>query len=377
MNKVLFVATVVAHINAFHIPYLKWFKEHGWETHVAAYVESEQEQYIDYCDVLHNICFTRAPFTFNNLKAYCKLKKIITKNCFDIIHCHTPTGGALTRLAAMKANICGSTKVIYTAHGFHFYKGAPLLNWLIYYPIEKFLSRYTDVLITINKEDYVVAKDKMYAKRTEYIPGVGINVEEIQKVKIDRNKKREALGIPRDAFVLISVGELNANKNHESVIKALKAINIKDNIRYIIAGRGLLYRHLLNLVETYGLQDKVLLLGFRTDVIELLKMSDCFVFPSLREGLPVALMEAMACGLPVICSNIRGCSDLINDCHGVFLISPHDLDSIVNCINTIVHQTLENDYRSVIDKVDINNIMTSMQKIYFDSVAIADSKNLG
>lgn len=370
MKKVLFVATVVGHINAFHIPYLKWFKEHGWKTHVAAHAENIREEQIDYCDVFHEICFTRTPFTLNNIKAYYKLKNVIANNCFDIIHCHTPTGGALARLAAMHTRMCGYTKVIYTAHGFHFYKGAPLLNWLTYYPIEKFLSRYTDVLVAINKEDYEIAKNNMYAKKTEYIPGVGIDVEKIQNIKVDRNKKRGELGIPADAFVLISVGELNKNKNHEIVIRALKAINSQDNIHYIIAGQGILRRHLLDLVESYGLMDKVHLLGFRSDVIELLKSSDYFVFPSLREGLPVALMEAMACDLPVIGSKIRGNRDLISSSICCIPIIPKCTKSVVEGIRKAlsIRKHTRCDYIDILKLIDSKNIMMQMQKIYFEEL---------
>ena len=368
MKKALFVATVVGHINAFHIPYLKWFKEQGWETHVAAHAENICEQQINYCDVFHEICFTRTPFSLSNIKAYCKLKEVIAHNRFDIIHCHTPTGGALTRLAAMNTRACGYTKVIYTAHGFHFYKGAPLLNWLIYYPIEKYLSRYTDVLITINKEDHEIAKNKMHAKKTEYIPGVGIDVEKIQNTKVERNKKRKELGIPQDAFVFISVGELNKNKNHEVVIKALKNIADKNNIHYIIAGQGPLYQYLLDLADDYGLKDKVHLLGFRTDVIELLKSSDCFVFPSRREGLPVALVEAMACGLSVIASNIRGSADLIQDGINGFLFDLKDEESIRQCLSNMFmnQKAYSTQINSKLSDLDIKNVISEMQSIYWN-----------
>ena len=156
MKKVLFVATVVkTHIMVFHIPYLEWFKKNGYEVHVCAKndYENKDECIIPYCDKYHDLPFERSPFKANNLKVYKKLKEIINTNNYDIIHCHTPMGGALTRLAAHKARNRG-TKVLYTAHGFHFYKGSPLINWLVYYPVERWLARYTDVLITINEEDY-------------------------------------------------------------------------------------------------------------------------------------------------------------------------------------------------------------------------------
>ena len=372
MKKVLFVATVVGHINAFHIPYLKWFKEQGWETHVAAHAENEQEQHIIYCDIFHEICFTRSPFTFSNVKAYIALKKIIAENDFDIIHCHTPVGGALTRLAAKDMRSKGHTKVIYTAHGFHFYKGAPLLNWLVYYPIEKYLSRYADMLITINKEDYAIAKNKMHAKRTEYVPGVGIDVDKINNISVDKNQKRRALGIPVSAIVLLSVGELNKNKNHEVVIRAIAQLK-RDDVIYVICGRGILEDHLKKLAQKLGIIQQTRFLGFRADIIEIAKVSDIFVLPSLREGLPVAMMEAMACGLPVICSNVRGCSDLVNNCQSTFLVSPHDINSLIRGINSaLLNQTRKNNYSQVIARVDIKNITQSMQKIYFDIASFVD-----
>lgn len=332
MKKVLFVATVVGHIRAFHLPILKWLQENGWETHVAAKADSALVNNVEYCNVFHNIDFTRKPFTFNNILAYCQLKKVFEQYNFDIIHCHTPVGGAITRLAAKNVRIKG-TKVIYTAHGFHFYKGAPFLNWLVYYPIEKFLSRYTDVLITINKEDFARAKT-FHAKKVEYIPGVGIDIDKIQAVTVDKTKKRKELGIPDNAFLFISVGELNRNKNHEIVIRALSMLDTNDNLYYIIAGIGPLKEHLQSLIKKSGLSSRIKLLGYRSDIIELLKISDCFVFPSLREGLPVALMEAITCGLFIVCSNIRGNTDLVEgNMTGYLLFQNTNMNSLLSCLN--------------------------------------------
>jgi len=178
MNKrVLFCATIDEHFTSFHIPYLKWFKEQGWEVHVAAagYLD------IPYVDKKYHISIQRSPFKTKNLKAYKELKKIIDQNQYALIHCHTPMGGVLTRLAAIKARRQG-TKVIYTAHGFHFCKGAPLMNWLVYYPIEKILAYFTDCLLTINEEDFALAKNHFKAKRIDHIHGVGVNTEQFAPV---------------------------------------------------------------------------------------------------------------------------------------------------------------------------------------------------
>ena len=199
MKKVLFTATVDSHIIQFHIPYLKWFKEQGYEVHVA----TNGDEKIEYCDVKHKIPFERNPIKINNIKAIFKLKKIIEEEKFDIIHCHTPMGGVVTRLAAINSRKKYNTKVIYTAHGFHFFKGAPLLNWMIYYPIEKILSNVTDCIITINKEDYELAKKKFNAKHIELVNGVGVNANKFTSKIPDQEKLklRKNLEIKKDDFV--------------------------------------------------------------------------------------------------------------------------------------------------------------------------------
>ena len=255
LGKVLMLASVASMIDQFNVPNIKLLISLGYKVDVACnFIDgstcseakiAELKNKLKEMDVdCYQIDFARSvKHIWQNIKAYRQVFKLMQSNHYAFIHCHSPIGGVCGRLAGHKTH----TKVIYTAHGFHFYKGAPLLNWLIYYPIEKYLSRYTDVLITINKEDYEIAKNKMHAKKTEYIPGVGIDVEKIQNTKVERNKKRKELGIPQDAFVLISVGELNKNKNHEVVIKALKNIADKNNMHYIIAGQGPLYQYLLDL----------------------------------------------------------------------------------------------------------------------------------
>ena len=317
MKKVLYVATVVkTHIMEFHIPYLKMFKDMGWETAVAARndYDNPKDCVIPYCDTYYNVPFERNPLKLSNLKAYKSLKRIIDEGEYDIIHCHTPVGAMLTRLAAKQARKHG-TKVFYTAHGFHFYKGAPAINWLLYYPVEKWLSRYTDVLITINKEDYERAKT-FHAARACYVPGVGIDLKKFNVGYVDKGEKRGEIGVLADDFVLLSVGELIPRKNHEVVIRAmsvLKQENKLEHLEYVICGRGSYESELKNLAEKLGVIDHVHFLGYRIDIAEICNCSDLFVFMSKQEGLPVALMEAMACGLPVICSDIRGNTDLIKN----------------------------------------------------------------
>ena len=199
-KKVLFVATVVkTHIMQFHIPYLKLFQEAGWETAVASRNDYENPSgcVIPYCDTYYDIPFERMPWKLKNLKAYRMLKEIIDREHYDIIHCHTPVGALIARLAALDARKKG-TRVIYTAHGFHFFTGAPLQYWLLFYPPERLLAPVTDVLITINREDYALAKRKMKARQVVYVPGVGIDVDKFRNTVVDRPAKRKELGIPED-----------------------------------------------------------------------------------------------------------------------------------------------------------------------------------
>ena len=372
MKKVIFVATVVkTHIMEFHIPYLKMFKEMGWETAVAARndYENPADCVIPYCDTYYNIPFERNPLKPGNLKAYKELKKVIDNGGYDIIHCHTPVGAMLTRLAAKQSRKSG-TKVFYTAHGFHFYKGAPAINWLLYYPVEKWLSRYTDVLITINKEDYERAKT-FKAGKVCYVPGVGVDLKKFNVGYVDKEQKRKEIGVTADDFVLLSVGELIPRKNHEVVIRAMNVLKQKgnlDHIEYVICGRGACEADLKKLAENLGVAGHVHFLGYRSDISEICNCADLFVFMSHQEGLPVALMEAMACGLPAVCSNVRGNTDLIED-NVTGLISNNTPEELAEAINKMrndpaLRERLASAALQKIKQFDLSSVKDEMSKIY-------------
>ena len=317
-KKVLFVATVVkTHMMQFHIPYLKMFQEMGWETAVASKndYENPEDCVIPYCDTYYDIPFERLPWKAGNLSAYRQLKRLIDRENFDIIHCHTPVGALIARLAALSARKKG-TRVIYTAHGFHFFTGAPLQNWLMFYPVEWLLAPVTDVLITINREDYDRARKSMKAKRIEYVPGVGIDTGRFETNCCDRREKRRELGFREEDFLLLTVAEMTKNKNHITHLKALA--RLKDmpefaNMHYLIVGRGEEWASLEQSAKALGISDHVHFLGYRTDAPDMYHCSDLFLFMPFREGLSVALMEAMGSGMPIICTKIRGNTDLIDD----------------------------------------------------------------
>jgi glycosyltransferase EpsD len=325
-KKMLYCATVDYHFKAFHLPYMKWFKEQGWEVHIAASGEME----LPYVDKKYNIPIQRSPFDKKNLKACSELQSIIDKNKYEIIHCHTPMGGVLARLAARKARQQG-TKVIYTAHGFHFCDGAPPLNWMVYYPIEKWLAHFTDCLITINKEDYERAgKHRFQARRIEHVHGVGVDINRFKPVdETNKQRIRKSFGYQPDDFLLFYAAEFNKNKNQQMLIQALSLI--KDdvpNAKLLLAGDGRLFNDCSELAAILGVDKMVDFLGYRTDIDTLLPMCDVAVASSLREGLPVNIMEAMACGLPVVATKNRGHSELVRNNENGWIIYQDDVNEM-------------------------------------------------
>ncbi|WHY33856.1 glycosyltransferase family 4 protein [Cytobacillus firmus] len=363
--KILYVTTV-SDTMGFFIPHIKMLLEEGHSVDMACNIGKPiPRELLNMGCKAYNIEFQRSPFKAKNLKAYKKLKRLLQENDYDVVHTHTPVASVFTRFACKSIK---KIKVIYTAHGFHFYKGAPIENWLIYFPVEKWLSRYTDVLITINNEDYTRATKLFNAGKVEYIPGVGIDTKKIVEVVNNEVAKRNELGIPKDAFIILSIGELNKNKNHETVIKTLAQLN-NNKIYYLICGQGPLKSYLCNLIKRLGLEDQIKLLGFRQDIAEICMLSDLFVFPSYREGLSVALMEAMSCGLPVVCSNIRGNTDLIENKKGGYLVEPTDINGFAKSIGQIIQR---NDLRKsfgfynkeTIEFYDMKNVLNQLRKIY-------------
>lgn len=312
MKKALLVTTVSGFVPQFEMNNVKILQEMGYEVHYAANYDmpsyGKDNHRLDGTGIIrHQIDFVRSPYSVQNLRVYRQLKTLVQQETFDLVHCHTPMGGVMARLTAHGA---GVKNVIYTAHGFHFFKGAPLKNWLVYYPVERWLSRWTDQQICINQEDYRRAKT-FHAKQVDYVPGVGVDLKKIQILsEQERLDKKNELGIALQKQVLLSVGELIHRKNHESVIRAIAKLN-DPSLLYVICGHGILEESLKKLVSELGLTSQVWFAGYRTDVMELYQIADLYVFPSYQEGLPMALLEAMSCGSPVVCSKIRGSSDLM------------------------------------------------------------------
>lgn len=363
--RILYVTTVSQTINTFLIPHIKLLIESGHEVDVAFNIDQEVKQEIlDLGCKIHIVSFTRKPLDKNNFKAYRELKEILIREKYDLVHTHTPIASAISRLACRNLNV----KILYTAHGFHFYKGAPLLNWLIYYPIEKWLSKFTDVLITINQEDYNRAK-KFKNKELKYIPGVGLKLEKFDlEHTLNKTNKKMELDISVNNFVILSIGELNNNKNHEVMIKAI-ALMKNPEITYVVCGIGPLETYLKNLSKSLNVEDQVKFLGYRNDISEVCSIADIFAFPSKREGLGIAALEAMASGLPIISTDVHGIKDYsINGVTG-FHVQNNTAEDYKNTIEKLIRNKKEikkiGQYnKKFVEKYSLNNVEVEMKNIY-------------
>lgn len=380
-KKVLIVASVVSFIEWFNKENLEFLKNSlNCEVHVACnfdYMEDTDESctkaYIkklkDNGFKLHNIHFARSPFSLQNIDAYKKLKQIINENDFDLVHCHTPTASILTRLVAKKARKNGTT-VMYTCHGFHFHNAAPKKNWLMFYPIEKWMSRYTDYLVTINKEDFNRAKT-FFAKNVRYIPGVGVDINRIKEAKVDKKVYKKSIGVPEECMMLLSVGEMIERKNHEVIIKALGKLK-RDDIYYVICGKGPLKEHLEQLSKSLGVH--TVFLGFRKDIPELCNTTDISAFPSKIEGLGLAGIEAMAAGVPLVSSNVHGILDYVIDGKTGFACEPNDVDGFAGAIEKLTNdaklrESMREECLKSVEPFEIHNALNSMWDIYKEILA--------
>lgn len=379
IKKAIILTTVPSTIEQFNMQNIKLLKELGYKVEVASNFNttgnidnSRLETFINELKDLNvgiiNIGFSRKLLNFNNIKAYFQINRLFKNENYQLIHCHTPICSVITRLAARKSRKKG-TKVIYTAHGFHFYKGASILNWLIYYPIEKMCAKWTDYLITINEEDYNLAKTKFKAKKIELINGVGVDENKFNFTLTDNEKERirQKLNLKKEDFVLIQVGELNKNKNQIMTIEAMKKI-VKENknIKLLLVGKGTLKDFYAEKIKEYNLEEYIFLLGYRRDIPQLLKISDCLISTSKREGLPVNLIEAAMSGLPIIATNCRGNRDLTDKDK---LIDIDDISKLEEKIleierNRKKYQNKKIELRKNLKKYSLNSVLAKMEKIY-------------
>lgn len=363
MKKVLLVATVQSHISQFHRPLAELLHLYGYEVHVAAKNNLAEKNglKLDFADKVFDVPFSRSPKSKDNVLAYRVLKSILDREQYDVVHCNTPMGGVVTRLAARKARKKG-TKIFYTAHGFHFYQGAPKKNWIVFYPIEKYLSRLTDVLITITQEDYKLAFKNFYCK-VEYMHGVGVNSERYYPVdENEKNSLREKMGFTNSQKIILCIGELNSNKNQIMAIRMMhKVLEKYPDALLLLAGNGPKQQYLESLIISEKLQQNVKMIGYVTNLQDYQHIADAQVCCSKREGLPLNVIESMLSGNPVVATRNRGHKELIENAKTGFLVNIDDYETMATKIISLFSNNV---LKSCIEK----NALLFAQRYTFDSV---------
>ena len=336
MGKRILITSTDLMMIQFLVPHVQNLAEHGYEVEIACSevggrMKEVREKLKSHTKAIHTVRLVRSPASLTNLKGYRDMKKVINTGKYDIIWTNEPVMGVVARLAARTARKNG-TKVLYMVHGFHFYKGAPAVNWMVYYPVEKVMASKADVIATVNQEDYHRAKS-LNVKRVEYIHGIGINTERLAQ-RENRSNIRQELQLSEEDFIVLSVGELNTNKNQKVIIKAISEINDK-RIHYLLCGKGDQLKHLQDLAVDLKIEDNVHFLGYRRDVVDICSQANVFVMSSHREGLPVASLEAMYCGLPLVTSDIRGLVDVMEEGKSGYLCKPDDDKAFARAIKKI------------------------------------------
>lgn len=367
MKKILFISNITNRITNFAIPSIIAGQQLGYDFHMAANFSGFTDDASKYNVMLHHIDLVRNPFSWENIMAYKQMIELLKKERYDVIHCNTPIGGLLGRLCGKKSKV---PKILYTAHGFHFYKGAPFINRTVFKWVEMWMAHYTDAIITINKEDYHAAQkfNLRNGGMVYYLPGVGVDTKSYQHDSADKHTLKNSLGLTDDDIVLIAMGDLIHRKNYNASIKAIaKAAN--PMLHYFICGKGKKLEELKTLAKDLNIENQVHFLGFRTDIKELLHGADIFLFTSYQEGLPRSTMEAMASGLPCIVSKIRGNIDLIVDGKGGYLCDPEDINGFAKAINALAadgtaRKAMGLKNLETIKQFDVEIIKSEMKKIY-------------
>ena len=367
MKKVLYVTTVSRTINAFLIPHINMLLDNGYEVHCACSIDKPVDKELQRRGVkIFEVPFSRNPLGIGNIKAFIKLEELQRINDYDIVHVHTPIAAIYGRL--LKLNF-PSLRIIYTAHGYHFLKGGSKLGWILYYPIEKIMAKFTDVTININKEDYEITKEKLKPKKCYLLNGVGLDLDKYKKLSSKEiQEKRKEFGLKDKDFVVLMIAEINKNKNHIQLINAMDILKDKyPNIKVLCIGDGRLKESLEKQIILRNLQNNIFMLGYRLDVNKLINISDIGILLSRREGLPRNIMEFMACGRKVIATDIRGCRDLICDETIGTLVNVDDYESTAKAIEKYyILNDKSFEVSEEIRKYDIESINSELLKIYED-----------
>ncbi|MFJ7680008.1 glycosyltransferase family 4 protein [Peribacillus sp. NPDC097198] len=369
--KILYVTTISNTINSFLIPHIRLLIEQGHEVDIACNKEMDLEEELIYlgCNI-HLIEFQRTPLKKENIISYKKIKKLVIDEAYDLIHTHTPVASFVTRLACRNIE---NVKILYTAHGFHFYKGAPIKNWILFYLMEKTAAKWTDGIITINNEDFKLSKKFNIRKNGQVflIPGIGVDTSQFKSLTLEEKKKlRSEFGYKEDDFLLIYAAELNRNKNQEFLIKNVALLKKSyPNIKLLLAGDGELKKVYEKYIDMLNVRDNVNLLGYRSDLAKIVPMCDVGVSASLREGLGINIIEYMSCELPVVASENRGHKEIIKNGENGFLFKMDNSNYFNKLIENLyidssLIEKLGANAVDSIDKFSIENSKKVMGEIY-------------
>lgn len=374
MRKILFGASVYQHLAVFHQPFMKWFQEQGYEVHAIGNDSLGRKNELEEIGVIcHDIDFDRLPFSRKNIEALKQLKELFSNHFFDLIHVHTPTAAFLIRYMAKKAH---QGKIVYTAHGFHFYKGASKKNWLVFYPAEKLAARWTDALIVMNKEDLLSGEKLGFKinKNLFLVNGVGVDLNEFMSNdninnSINKNYLKAELKLKEETVLFTCIAELSNRKNQFFLMENWRTINSKmPNGHLILVGKGPDEEKIRNFINMQHIEN-VHLLGYRNDVPKIINASDVITLVSKQEGLPRCLMEGMAVGKPIICTDIRGSADLVSDKQTGFLVKLGDNENLIHKIIKLgednkLRQSFGNNAKIKIENYSIENVLIDMENIY-------------
>lgn len=368
MKKILYITTLSRTINAFLVPHIQMLRKEGNIVDCACCIDKlVDNKLIEDGVKIYDIPFSRNPLYIGNVKAFKKLVNLQKENNYDIVHVHTPVASVYGRLLKLKFP---KLQTIYTVHGFHFYDGAPFINWAIYYPIEKIMARFTDTMITMNSEDYERAK-KFRVKKIYKVNGVGVDLSKYSLENHDKSEIRRKLKLSDDDFVILMIAEVNKNKNHKQMIDAIDILKNKgiEDIKVICAGEGVMLDEIKSYIKEKNLNDNIHMLGFRKDIDDLIVACDMGILMSYREGLPRNIMELMACKKPVIGTNIRGIRDLIEDNVNGYLVNVGDSNDTAYKIEKIYKNEEILKYMSInsskiIQNYSVDNIITQLESFY-------------
>lgn len=384
MKKILMIASVASMIDQFNMSNIDILRKQGYEVHVAAnfeYGSTSSKQRVEEFKIelmelqvkYHHVGFSRKITNISeNVKAYKYIKKLMLSNKYEFVHCQSPIGGVCGRMAAHSTK----TPVIYTAHGFHFFKGSPIKNWLLYYPVEKYLAKYTNLLITTNKEDYKRVENSFKAGSIKYVNGVGVDLNKFKPYNTEmKNMLRKEYGYNQNDFILFFAGELTNRKHQDLLIDMIGLLKNKiPNIKLLLAGVGEQLEKYQQQVKRLDIEENVQFIGFRKDIAKILNLSDIAVSSSRQEGLPVNVMMAMSAGLPLVVTDCRGNCDLIKNGENGYLVGIDDKHEFANKIETLyASEELRNKFSNnnliIIKEYSLENIRLQMERIYTEFVS--------